>query len=98
MNDFKFLCKYCGWQWKASIFVKSALDNISCPQCKDRNVKMLGNSERTDVFGYRFSEPFPDKKQKEDKVEIEKDSDRKESNGIADYFNYTGGSYFTYYD
>lgn len=60
----KYLCKcgYCGIQWTDEILSWQAR-NRKCGKCGETNriaVKELPR-EGMDVFGYRFSPPFPEK-------------------------------------
>jgi len=58
-------CLYCGNHWQESVWSTSNV-NIWCKNCKEtKNIKIKEVYEKhgNDVFGYRFSPAFPEKKE-----------------------------------
>lgn len=63
----EFTCTYCNKQWSEVIWNTDFVESKRCGVCGDRNlkVKKVDEVNGNDVYGYRFSPPFPEKK-KED--------------------------------
>jgi Zn finger protein HypA/HybF involved in hydrogenase expression len=46
-------CQYCGKKWEETVYYRPNSNNIRCPTCKDRNIKIKERDEtKGDVFGY----------------------------------------------
>lgn len=54
-------CLYCGKRWDETFWNEALIRNVRCPDCKETKLIKAEKAEddTTDVFGYRFSPPFP---------------------------------------
>jgi hypothetical protein len=69
-------CNYCGRQWELEVKPWMKSYDIKCDRCGDKDVKTKELKKETgDVFGYRFSPPFEEKKK------------RDKGNDEVEYFN-----------
>lgn len=60
----RFHCHYCGHRWEENVWNESLIKNTRCATCKETKLikAQRADSETYDVFGYRFSPDFPEKR------------------------------------
>lgn len=59
MKKYIIECRYCGNIWRQEIETQRALDALMCHCGESRDFKTQ-KVETSDIFGYRFSPPFPE--------------------------------------
>ena len=57
MPNVRIQCRYCGYLWKHWLWGDSAIEDLKCLKCDDKNLKII---EYVDAFGYDSQAPKKD--------------------------------------
>lgn len=50
MSEFTFTCLYCNHKWKAVYYFKPNIEDLKCPICNDKNLKVKKEEEKKKDF------------------------------------------------
>lgn len=55
MPEYKICCLYCNHSYEDYFYNNSQIEDLKCPKCRDKNLKITEKSlSRSDVFGYTY--------------------------------------------
>jgi hypothetical protein len=60
MPNIACLCNYCGAKFSEKVYNDADVERLRCPKCKDSNIKISAEVEKSDVFGYNQVGAMPD--------------------------------------
>lgn len=53
-------CLYCDKVFEEFVYTQEQVKNTRCPVCNDRNLKILDDGGRHDIYGYQYDTPRED--------------------------------------